>query len=90
MIPLNHILRKCTTGYELTKSQEKNNHVMYMDDMKLLCNNGKRTINSNTRSENIESGHWDGNWHRKMCHASNEKQQETHYERNGTAKSRQD
>ena len=29
MMPLNHILRKCTTGYNLTKSQEKINH---MDD----------------------------------------------------------
>ena len=28
MMPLNHILRKCTVGYKLRKSQEKINHLM--------------------------------------------------------------
>ena len=41
MMPLNHILRKCTTGYKLNRSQEKINHVMYMDDIKLLAKNEK-------------------------------------------------
>ena len=72
-IPLNHILRKCTAGYKLSKSQAKINHLMYMDDTKLFA---KKT--SNTRSENIQSGHRDGIWHRKMCHASYEKRQTTH------------
>ena len=27
MMPLNHILRKCTVGYKLSKSQEKINHI---------------------------------------------------------------
>ena len=36
MMPLNHILRKCTVGYNLTKSQEKIIHLMYMDDIKYL------------------------------------------------------
>ena len=31
MMPLNHILRKCTAGYKLSRSQEKINHLMYMD-----------------------------------------------------------
>ena len=35
MMPLNHIPRKCTAGYKLSKSQEKINHLMYMDDIKL-------------------------------------------------------
>ena len=39
MIPLNHILRKCTAGYKLSKSQEKINHLMYMDDIKLFAKN---------------------------------------------------
>ena len=34
MMPNNHILRKCTAGYKLSKSQEKINHLMYMDDIK--------------------------------------------------------
>ena len=37
MMPLNHILRKCTAGYRLSRSQEKINHIMYMDDIKLFA-----------------------------------------------------
>ena len=36
MMPLKHILRKCTAGYKLSTSLEKINHLMYMDDIKLL------------------------------------------------------
>ena len=41
MKPLNHRLRKCTAGYKLTKSQEKINHLLYMDDIKLFAKNEK-------------------------------------------------
>ena len=41
MMPLNHILRKCTAGYKLSRSQEKVNHLMYMDDIKLCAKNEK-------------------------------------------------
>ena len=41
MIPLNHILRKCTAEYKLTKSQEKINHLMYIDDIKLFAKTEK-------------------------------------------------
>ena len=41
MMPLNHILRKCTAGYKLSRSQEKINHLMYMDDIKLFTKNKK-------------------------------------------------
>ena len=41
MMPLNHILRKCTAGYKLSRSQEKVNHLMYMDDIKLFAKNEK-------------------------------------------------
>ena len=41
MMPLSHILRKCKAGYKLSKSQEKINHVMYMDDIKLFAQNEK-------------------------------------------------
>ena len=40
-MPLNHILRKCTAGYKLSRSQEKINHLMYMDDIKLFAKNEK-------------------------------------------------
>ena len=39
MMPLNHMLRKCTAGYQLNRSQEKINHLMYMDDIKLSAEN---------------------------------------------------
>ena len=35
---LNYILRKCTAGYKLSKSQEKINH---MNDIKLFAKNEK-------------------------------------------------
>ena len=41
MMPLNHILRKCTAGYKLSRSQEKGNHLIYMDDIKLFAKNEK-------------------------------------------------
>ena len=41
MMPLNYTLRKCTTGYKLSKLQENINHLMYMDDIKLFAKNEK-------------------------------------------------
>ena len=39
MMPLNHILRKFTARYKLNRSQEKINHLMYMDDIELFATN---------------------------------------------------
>ena len=41
MMPLNHILRKCTARYKLRRSQEKIKHLMYIDDIKLFIKNEK-------------------------------------------------
>ena len=41
MMPLNHILGKCPAGYNLGRSQEKVNYLMYMDDIKLFAKNEK-------------------------------------------------
>ena len=41
MMPLNHILRKCTAGYKLCKPQEKTSHIIYIDDIKLCAKNEK-------------------------------------------------
>ena len=41
MMPPNHILRKGTARYKLSKRQEKINHLMYMDDIKLFAKNEK-------------------------------------------------
>ena len=40
-MPLKHVLRKWTAGYKLRKSQEKINHLMYVDDIKLFAKNEK-------------------------------------------------
>ena len=36
MMPLNHIFRECAAEYKHSRSQEKINHIMYMDDFKLF------------------------------------------------------
>ena len=41
MMPLNHLLGKCTTRYKLIRSQEMINYLMYMDDIKLFSKNEK-------------------------------------------------
>ena len=53
-------------------------------------NKKKRTRigNSNTGSENIQSGHWDRIWHRDMRHANYEKRETTHDGKNKTTLSR--
>ena len=40
-MPLNHILRKCTAGYKLSRLQVKINHLMYMDNIKLFSKKEK-------------------------------------------------
>ena len=83
MMPHNHIHRKCIDGFKLSKLQEKINHLMYMDDIK-LCQKWKSTRNFYTGTENryirMESGI------EKMCHAINEKRQTTPDGRNGSTK----
>ena len=41
MMPLNYTLQKCPAGYKLSRSQEKINHLMYMNDIKLFTKNEK-------------------------------------------------
>ena len=41
MMLLNRILRKCTAGHKLRRSQGKINHLMYMDDIKLFAKSEK-------------------------------------------------
>ena len=41
MMPLNHIFRKYTVGYKLTKSQETVNYLMYMNVTNLFAQNEK-------------------------------------------------
>ena len=41
MMPLSHILGKCTDEYKLSKLQEKINHLVHMDNIKLFAKNEK-------------------------------------------------
>ena len=45
MIPVSHTLRKCTAGYKLSRWQEKINHLMYMNDIKLFAKKKKMKKN---------------------------------------------
>ena len=51
MVPLNHILRKCTTGYKLSKSQDQPLDVHARHQ--IVCQLRKRIGNPNTDNENI-------------------------------------
>ena len=56
MMPLDFIFRKSTIRYKLTKSLEKINHLIYMDDIKLFAKKEKE-LETNTHSQNIQSGY---------------------------------
>ena len=45
MMPFNHILRKCTGEYKLSKLHEAINHLMYMDDINQFAKNEKKVGN---------------------------------------------
>ena len=61
---------------KLIKSQEKLNHLIYMDDIKGFARNKKRIGDSNINNKNIQPGY------------RNEKQKNTNKGKNKTAKSR--
>ena len=44
MMPLNHILWKCTARYKYSKLQEKINNLLNMDDIKLFAKNEKESV----------------------------------------------
>ena len=83
--PLNHIIRKRSGRYKLHKSQ-KNQPPNVHRWNQIIYQKWGRTINYNTGSENIQSRYRDGIWHRKMCHANNEKQKMTCDRGNKTTK----
>ena len=58
MMPLNHILRKCTAGYK-PKSQENINHLMYMDDIKRFAKNEKE-LETLIQTANMQSRYRNG------------------------------
>ena len=86
MLPLNHILRKCTARYKLSKLQEKIRLLIYMDDTKPFAKNEKE-LEILIQTKNIQSRYRNGIWRRKRRHACNERWQMTHDGRSRTTKS---
>ena len=64
----------------------QNNRLIYMDDIKNFSKNEKE-LETQIQTENIQSRYRNGIWHRKICHASNQKWQTTHNGRYRTTKS---
>ena len=73
MMPLNHIVRKCTGGYKLHKLQEKNQLPKEDWQHQTVCQKWERIGNPNTGSVDIQLRYRDGICHRKMYYANNEK-----------------
>ena len=86
-MPLSHLLRKCTGGYKLHKSQEKNEPPKVHGQHQTVCQKWKRIGNLNTVSGGIQS-RWDGICYWKMCPVTNEKQKMTNNRRNRITQSR--
>ena len=84
MMPVSQLFRKCIDGYKLHKSQEKNNHLMYMADIKQLTKNEKvletliQTARINHQVIGLESG--------LSKYANNQKRQTDNGGRNRTTK----
>ena len=78
MMPLNHILRKFTAGYKLSRSQEKINHLMFMDYIKLFAKNEKE-LETLIHAVRIYSQNLGMEFNiKKMCHARHKKLQTTY------------
>ena len=55
MMPLNQLLRKYTRSDKLTKSQEKINHVMYMNGIEQFAKNEKKDLETLKQTKRIYS-----------------------------------
>ena len=83
MMPHNQILRKCAGDYKFAKSQEKIDHLKYIDEVKLFAKNEKE-LETNTNNKNIQPG-----CRNRICHRKNdEKRKKTNKRKNNTAQSK--
>ena len=62
MMPLNHILRKSTAEYRLSKLQEKINHLIDTDNIKPFAKTEKIIGNPYTKCEKMQSKYKNGIW----------------------------
>ena len=85
---MSHILIKCTGGYKLYKSQEKNQPPIIHGQHQTIFQKGKKSGNPNTSSEDIQWRYRDGILQRKLYHANNDEQKTANDKMNRTTKSR--
>ena len=85
MITQLHAL-KCISGYKLHKSQEKINHLIYMDDIKLFSKSEKEL---ETLIQAVKIYSQDIGMEFDMRYIHNEKQKTTHDGRNRNTKPRE-
>ena len=55
-MPLSQILRKYTVGYKVSKSQEKINYKMYIDEIKLFAKNEREILIQTVRIYSQDTG----------------------------------
>ena len=77
MMPLDHKLKKCVARYKLSRSQEKINHLIYMDDIKLVAKNEKE-LETLIHGVRIYSQDIEWNFVLKMCYVRHGKWQMTY------------
>ena len=76
MLQHNRIIRNAladTNLFRARKDQSPNVHRRHQ----IVCKIGKRTGNSNTDNEDIQSEYSNGIQYRKICHANNQKREMT-------------
>ena len=84
-MPLNYILRKCTGDYKFRKSQEKINHFIYVDDIKVFVKN-ERELETLIQIINCLDGRIRFLDY-KICHVDDKKGKKRNNGRNKTTKS---
>ena len=86
-MPRSYKFRKCPAGYKLHQSQEKINHLVYMDDIKRFAKNEKKKWEALIQAVRIYSDDLEMRFGiENMCHAYNEKRKTTNDGRNRTTK----
>ena len=87
---LNHILRKYAAGYKLSRSQEKINYLMYMDNIKLFAKDEKELETLIHTEYTVWTLEWILAEKNMPCSECSKKWQTTSDWQNGSTKSRQD
>ena len=76
LLPLTHILRDAAPGYHFASHEQKVNHLLFMDDLKLYARNEK-SLESLIQTVRVFSNDIrDGIWSRKMSSIGKEERKD--------------